>query len=240
MVGIYKITNKLNKKVYIGQSVNIEVRFKDHKSKQKRDREPDSHLYRAIEKYGLENFTFEVLEECSVLELNGKESYYIKLLKSNDKKFGYNRTEGGDSHSIGENNGRALLQEEDVINIRKLRSQFKTRNEVYELYKDKITLNGFLDIWQNRRWSHIVVEGAYSKEVKEFQNSLKGGRNSALLTDEEVTEIRNRYVKETVKEIYEDYKNIYASIGSFEIVVHGRSYSRLPIYKKREKICINK
>ena len=240
MVGIYKITNKLNNKIYIGQSVNIEIRFKDHKSKQKRDREPDSHLYRAIEKYGLENFNFEILEECGPLELNSKESFYISKFKSNDSNFGYNKTEGGDSHSIGENNGRALLQEEDVINIRKLRSQFKTGNEVYELYKDKITLNGFLDIWQNRRWSHIIVEGAYSKEVEEFQNSLKGGRNSALLTDEEVIEIRNRYVKETVKEIYEDYKNIYSSIKSFELVVHGRSYSHLPIYKKREKIWINK
>ena len=87
MVGIYKITNKLNKKVYIGQSVNIEIRFKDHKSKQKRDREPNSHLYRAIEKYGIENFDFEILEECSASDLNERESYYIKLLESNDKKI---------------------------------------------------------------------------------------------------------------------------------------------------------
>ena len=240
MVGIYKITNKLNKKVYIGQSVNIEIRFKDHKSKQKRDREPDSHLYRAIEKYGLENFNFEILEECSVSDLNERESYYIKLLESNDKKFGYNKTRGGDSHSTGENNGRALLKDEDIFNIRKLRSQFKTRNEVYELYKDKITLNGFLDIWQNRRWTHIIVEDAYSEEVKKFQDSLKGGRNAALLADDEVIRIRNRYIKETVKEIYEDYKEVYSSIKSFELVVHGRSYSHLPIYKKREKIWINK
>ena len=107
------------------------------------------------------------------------------------KKFGYNKTEGGDSHSTGENNGRALLKDEDIFNIRKLRSQFKNRNEVYELYKDIITLNGFLDIWQNRRWSHIIVEGAYSKEVKEFQEFFKRVEEMPhYLLDEEV--IKNK------------------------------------------------
>lgn len=240
MVGIYKITNKINNKVYIGQSVDIKIRFKDHKSKQKRDREPNSHLYRSIEKYGIHNFEFEILEECSPQELNQKETFYIKKFTSDDKEFGYNKTQGGDSHSVGSNNGRSLISEEDVIVIRKLRADLKTRKEVFELYKDRLSWSGFLDIWQGRRWPHIEVEGAYSKEVEKFQKSLRGGRNAAILTDDEVVKIRNRYIKETVKEIYEDYKDLYSSIGSFELVVHGRSYSHLPIYKKREKIWINK
>jgi len=241
VVGIYKITNKLNNKVYIGQSVNIKQRFKDHKSKQKRNREPNSHLYNSIEKYGLENFSFEVLEECEYTELNNRETFYINSHNSQDSSKGYNKTKGGDSHSVGENNGRSLLTPDDIFNIRFLRSQCKTRKEVFKNYKDRISFNGFLDIWQGRRWSHIEVEGAYSKKVENFQRSLRGGRGSqSLLSDKEVLKIRQRYVNETVKEIFKDYKNIYSSIESFELVVHGRSYSHLPIYKKRDKVWINK
>ncbi len=61
-----------------------------------------------------------------------------------------------------------------------------------------------------------------------------------MLSDEEVLKIRRRYVNEKVKDIYGDYKNIYNTVDSFTLVVHGRSYSHLPIYKKREKIWINK
>ena len=67
MKGIYKITNKLNNNCYIGKSIDIERRFKEHKThafyKKERNREWNKVLYRAIRKYGLENFSFEVLEE---------------------------------------------------------------------------------------------------------------------------------------------------------------------------------
>lgn len=167
--------------------------------------------------------------------------YYISLYNSNNKLLGYNLSQGGDNQSVGENNGRALLNEQDIINIRTLRANFKTKNEVYKLYEDRITLNGFTDIWQGRRWHHIKVDGVYSEEIKDFQKSLRGGRGSnAKLQDDEVFKIRKRYVNETVKQIYEDYKDLYSSIKSFESVVHGRSYSHLPIYKKKQKLWINK
>ena len=63
MIGIYKITNKLNGKVYIGQSNNIGRRFKEHQTKGSESRIP---VDVAIQKYGKENFLYEVLEETTL------------------------------------------------------------------------------------------------------------------------------------------------------------------------------
>jgi len=112
--------------------------------------EHKSYLYNAFRKYGLKKFTFEIVEECDTGLLNEKEIYYIKLYKSNNKNFGYNLNNGGNNY-IGEDNGRSLLTEDDVISIRTLRSQFKTKDEVYDKYKDIISKSGFEDIWQGRR-----------------------------------------------------------------------------------------
>lgn len=96
MIGIYKITNKINNKCYIGQSKNISKRWRSHKSNAYNPNEKSYNypLYRAFRKYGLENFSFEILEECSIKDLNQKEKYYIN--KFNSFFNGYNLTLGGD------------------------------------------------------------------------------------------------------------------------------------------------
>lgn len=98
MIGIYKITNQINGKSYIGKSVDIEDRWMRHRSRafQKNDNQYNSYLYRAIRKYQLCNFTFEVVEECSMEELDDKEIFYIDLYDSFYTKNGYNMTRGGD------------------------------------------------------------------------------------------------------------------------------------------------
>ena len=79
MTGIYKFTNILTNEAYIGQSVNIEKRKHTHElvSFRKTSKEYYKRFYQAIRKYGLENFTFEVLEECSPEELDEREIYWI-------------------------------------------------------------------------------------------------------------------------------------------------------------------
>ena len=96
MVGIYKITNLVNGKSYIGQSVNIERRFINHKSVafNPNDRNYNYPLYRAIRKYGIENFSFEILEECLKNELNEKEVFYIDKYRTHGIN-GYNQDDGG-------------------------------------------------------------------------------------------------------------------------------------------------
>ena len=100
MVGIYKITNRINQKCYIGQSSNIHKRWNAHRSAAQNPKNRDhqnSHLYRAMRKYGIENFIFEVLEECPVALLNQKEREYIQ--QYNSCFAGYNESLGGDSGS---------------------------------------------------------------------------------------------------------------------------------------------
>ena len=95
--GIYKITNKLNGKCYIGQSIFIERRWKDERNGafNQYDNEYNSARSRAFRKYGLENFNFEVIEECLPSELNEKEIYWIQYYDSYNN--GYNETTGGGS-----------------------------------------------------------------------------------------------------------------------------------------------
>ena len=87
MIGIYKITNKINGKSYIGQSNNIKRRFKEHKRIAK---ETNKSLKQAYKKYGAENFEYTILEKCELERLDEREIYYIKKLKPE-----YNRTTGG-------------------------------------------------------------------------------------------------------------------------------------------------
>lgn len=88
MIGIYKITNNINNKSYIGQSIQIEQRWKEHKLKYNWEREKTKPLYLAFQKYGLENFTFEIIEECKEEQLDIKEKYWIDFY--NSYKEGYN------------------------------------------------------------------------------------------------------------------------------------------------------
>ena len=91
--GIYKITNIKTKECYIGQAIHIKDRFIEHaKCGLGIDTPAGNKLYKAIQEFGLWNFSFEVLEECPREQLNEKEKYYIDLYSSYD--YGYNSTRG--------------------------------------------------------------------------------------------------------------------------------------------------
>ena len=77
--GIYKITNLINQKVYIGQSNDIKRRWQEHRTKSKYG---NTLLYQAIRQYGIENFDFSIIELCKIEELNEKEQYYINFYNS--------------------------------------------------------------------------------------------------------------------------------------------------------------
>jgi predicted GIY-YIG superfamily endonuclease len=91
--GIYKITCLLDNKIYIGQARDISDRWKTHIKCGLGIDTPSNKLYTAMLKEGVENFSFEVIEECSVSDLNKKEKYWIDYFQSNI--YGYNMTAGG-------------------------------------------------------------------------------------------------------------------------------------------------
>lgn len=91
--GIYKITNQKTKECYIGQAVDLATRWKDHaKCGLGIDTPVGNKLYRSMQEFGIQNFSWEVLEECERKDLDEKEKYYINLYMS--KEYGFNSTKG--------------------------------------------------------------------------------------------------------------------------------------------------
>ena len=96
---IYKITNLINNKIYIGQTVNsINFRWRDHKNTAFNKNSPEYTwpIHAAIRKYGIENFNIEEIEFCNNKILNDREIYWINYYNSYDQ--GYNATLGGLGH----------------------------------------------------------------------------------------------------------------------------------------------
>lgn len=96
---IYLVTNLINGKVYVGQTIgDYRRRWTCHRTSKKGSCRA---LYRAIQKYGSQNFTIEVIAKASSrAELNLLEVFTILYFKSNKKEFGYNLTTGGDNNTV--------------------------------------------------------------------------------------------------------------------------------------------
>lgn len=127
---IYKITNKLNRKIYIGKTMQtIGERFIIHcRDAQKSYK--NRPLYDAINKYGQHNFSIEVVEECSDLILNEREKFWIEYFGS--FKNGYNATIGGD--------GRAYIDYDLVVNTyQELQNMTKTA-ELLNISSDSVSI----------------------------------------------------------------------------------------------------
>ena len=93
MAYIYKITNKINNKIYIGKTeFSIEKRFKEHCRDAFREKNEKRPLYAAMRKYGIENFEISLIEETDNPE--EREKYWIE--QYNSYSYGYNATLGGD------------------------------------------------------------------------------------------------------------------------------------------------
>ena len=97
MTGIYKITCLANNKSYIGQSVSIKRRWATHKRELAAGTHYNEYLQRAYNKYGKDNFTYEILELCSKDKLNEREQFYVAIFDT--FKNGYNCDLGGHNTS---------------------------------------------------------------------------------------------------------------------------------------------
>lgn len=129
---IYKITNNINGKCYIGQTTDYKRRFQEHKQ-MGYGLEENKLLYYAFKKYGIENFTFEVIED-KTLDYNEREKYWIAYYNSFED--GYNMIEGGEEPplNIGINSPFVTHSEEQVNEIKRLLKETKIQ------YKDIATM----------------------------------------------------------------------------------------------------
>ena len=239
--GIYKITNQINKKVYIGQSIHIFQRWKEHKRKFKNG---NNYLYKAMRCFGIDNFVFEVICECKKEQLDELEKKYINYFNSNKKETGYNLTDGGDkppqlSH---EENPNSKMTKEDIWNIRESYKKLEHRNDVYKKYQNIISMNTFLDIWKGKTWKSIH-EDVYTEETKKFHRNdydkMKAKEKIRVVLDEEVMQIRNIY-NEGILSLSEASKKFsHINYNTFLDIWNGNTFkhiqSTLPNNRNRLK-----
>ena len=133
MAYIYKITNNINNKIYIGKTeFDIQKRFKEHCRDSKKEYK-NRPLYNAMNKYGIEHFKIEEIEECNNPE--ERERYWIEYY--NSFKNGYNATLGGDGKAYIDYN-LVLETYKQLQNIQKVSKQLKiSEDSVHNILKIK-------------------------------------------------------------------------------------------------------
>lgn len=239
MIGIYCFENKVNNKKYIGQSVKVNTRIKQHIdcSKNKKYVGYDTKFYRALRKYGVDNFNAIMLEECDECELDDREIYWISFYDTykngyNSNRGGFNVTERNEEHPMAKLTNVDVLKIKDEL-LNNTRKSFRKIAQEFGISQSEIS-----GINDGSKWKEI---GDCQYPIRIDKNNVRHGENNAtsILSDNQVLEIRNRYMNESCTNVYKDYKDILSYV-SFERACMGRTYSYLPIYKKKEKIWINK
>lgn len=221
ITGIYKITNKQTGKHYIGQSVNVLKRIKEHIYYGSQGKQ-STVLYQTMYKYGVDQFEVKLLATCKEEKLDLYEQCYINFYRAYDK--GYNMTLGGEHNPsknpeivrkrtkrllyddevnqklrlVGEENPRSILTEEDVISIRKRYSNGESMPKIYQDYG-----------WVKKETFKRALYGLSWKHLKQVTRRQKVNH----LTREEVLLIRKGYMEgKTVKELSVEYKANYESV----------------------------
>lgn len=219
---IYKITNKINGKIYIGQTIHPQRRWIEHKQKARhsQDKYP---IHLAIEKYGENNFTFEIIEWTE--NYDEEEKRLIKELNTICPN-GYNVGEGGENYVMyGEQNPRNIVKDKYVsLIIQDLKENKLTDRAIAQKYNltDKI----IADI--NHGYTHKQSNETYPIRIR---------HGSQKLTLEQVNEIK--YLLETTLTSYQELANIYevskstiASINKGQTFKEERAYPIRSVHRK--------
>ena len=235
---IYKIVNNINNKIYIGLTTcTLKHRWQQHLT-ESRNLNNKRHLYQSMRKYGIENFSISAIAATTDFKELGKlERFYIRFYDSQNPEKGYNLTAGGETNQY-DGNPSAKLTLDDVIQIREIYAMGELPSrECYKMYSDKISESGFHKVWCGITWEGILSE-VYTNENIEIHKKhsvLIGSDNGkALLTTEEVLDIRKYYVNHSLTETFNKFGSKYNNLKSFRAVI-DRSYKNIPIYKKRTK-----
>lgn len=226
---IYKYVNKINGHVYIGQTNDLQKRHNGHKSD---SLNPKSHSYdyplsNAFRKYGIENFTYEIIEEVDNREkANEREIYWIEKLRSHISQGGYNITKGGDSHNGQKVPWKELLKRgkiftpEEIIDIQNQLIQGALYNDLIEQYKPRLTRTFLSNLNHGTNYKNPNLNYPLKKD---FSGEL------SHFTKEEIQNIKTD-IKNGIK--YIDIQNKYGieSAGFISGINNGKYF-----FDKNEK-----
>lgn len=171
--GIYKITNKVDGKFYIGSTVDFNKRRATHRYELKANKHHNEYLQNAYNKYGIENFKFSILEIVeNEEELRSKEQYYIDSLDACNRKIGYNlnTNANGGGGAKGERNGwygKGYLMSGERNHFYGKKHSNETRKKLSEISKKK---KGYL----NSNYGNKSFKNPLSKQIAQVDiNTLK-------------------------------------------------------------------
>ena len=220
--GIYKITNIINNKCYIGQSVDIENRWKAHL---RAVEHPKYAIHKAIKKYGITNFSFEIIELCDKENLNKLEQKWIQYFDAYNN--GYNETIGGDNFGTW----ARKVSNEDVLNIRQRRLQAENFSDVYADYS-YITEGTFKNIWQGKSYTEVKPENFTIENLEKAKmiskRNVSAERKSSKMTEELVLQIRlDKKNGMKRKDGYTKYKEYFKSLGSFDSIWYNQRWKTI-------------
>lgn len=239
--GIYLIRNKINNKIYIGQSIDIRRRAYEHfrsgqpeKYSIKSQRDINTPLHLAMQKYGITNFTIEILEKCEKNLLDEKEKYYIQLFQSNNRDIGYNITDGGQKNFAlkGEEHSQAKLTQKEVNQIKDLLKNTEMSLREISIKFNNISTSTLSMINHGKIW----YDNKEKYPIRIMNSGQKGDKNArAKLTDNEVMEIRKLQSQGAT---YATLPIKYTSkVGKSSIynILSGSTFKHLPIWDKTNK-----
>lgn len=178
-IGIYKIENLVNNKKYIGQSIDIYRRFYAHKKALKAGKH-QPYLQKAWNKYGEDNFVFEIIEECEIEKLNELEIFYIKKFNTLNRDFGYNISSGG---SNGNNFAGFSKEDMDAFKEKVKKSVHKTfeneeiRQKISERTKKAMNTAEVKTKISGINNSMVKKGGHSEKSKRKISESTKGEKN---------------------------------------------------------------
>ena len=193
---IYKYTNKINGKVYIGQTNNLQKRFNGHKSEAFNPKSKGYNLpfHCAIRKYGIKNFIYEVLEEIEDGEsqdfINDREIFFIDFYHSLTTENGYNLTVGGDGCpkpplTYEEKLSRSkLFTGDEIKDIQQRLLNDEEFDDIEEIYKPKLKRTFLVNIntgtnFYNPDFNYPLKKNAKSKfsqkEIRAIKDRIKSG-----------------------------------------------------------------
>lgn len=247
--GIYSITCIENGKRYIGQSVDVRKRKNEHFNALRKGTHPNVHLQRAWNNGA--RFDFEIIERCSVVDLNEREIYWIA--KYDSFHNGYNQCEGGKSttgrpcsaetrRKISDGNKGKVVSEETIRKrTESLKRHLAEDPEFAARYHEKMSARwkGKLSWnkgrpcpeWKKKQVSEKLKGRYVSEEHKEKLRELYSGEGSitAKLTKSDVVHIRYRFLNgERQADISKDYPVTRQTIYD---IVRGRRWQNVPMDK---------